>query len=207
LASQNKEQAMTKRSSTKSTGTRSGSTRTTGRAARSAKTRSRENTRQDDSARTRKSAFHEPSGPGREVGGKGDFGIPASAARGPIKAGGRGKDRDQGTGSTRGGVDSRETGVGAPTGSPGAGSGGDLDTDIVGLDGRALAKAAVDRNRGPDMTEQGGAPFASGRPARGQNAKPRGKVGGSRRVTGGDTVDHSGGDVTTSGQFLDDPGD
>jgi len=151
-----------------------------------------------------KSAMHEPSRAGREVGGKRDFGIPASRARGATKAGGRGKDRDQGTGPTRGGVDSRETGVGAATGSPGAGSGGDLDPDIVGLDGRALAKAPVDRTSGPDMTERGGsAPFASGRPAKGENAKPRGKVGGSRRVTGGDTVDHSGGDVTTSGQGID----
>jgi hypothetical protein len=151
-----------------------------------------------------KNALHEPSRPGREVGGKGDFGIPASRARGPTKAGGRGKDRDQGTGPTRGGADSRTTGVGAPTGSPGAGSGGDLDPDIVGLDGRALARAPIDRTSGPDMTEEGGsAPFASGKPAKGENAQPRGKVGGSRQTKGGDTIDHSGGDVTTSGQGQD----
>ena len=192
---------MAKRNNSKSTGKRAGSARAVSRTTAARKAVSRDDSRRD--ASPRKNALHEPSRPGREVGGKGDFGIPASRARGPIK-GGRAKDREQATGTTRGGVDSRETGVGAPTGSPGAGSGGDFDPDIVGLNGRGLANAPVDRTTGPDMTEHGGsAPFASGRSAKGENAKPRGKVGGSRRVTGGDTIDHSGGDVTTSGQALD----
>src|SRR6266566_4339706 len=101
---------MAKRGNTKAGNNRGRtSTRATGKRAGGARSASREN-----SPRTKTNALHEPSRPGREVGGKGDFGIPASKARGPTKAGGRGKDRDRATGPTRGGVDSRETGVGAP---------------------------------------------------------------------------------------------
>jgi hypothetical protein len=197
----NKERAMAKRSNSKTSSSRSGTSRAAGRAGETRRPAAREDT---SAVRPKKNALHEPSRPGREVGGKRDFGIPASRARGPTKSGGRGKDRERATGPTRSGTDSRETGVGAPTGSAGAGSGGDLDPDIVGLDGRALARAPIDRTSGPDMIEQGGsAPFASGPPAKGEDAAPRGKVGGSRRVTGGDTIDHGGGDVTTSSQGQD----
>ncbi|MDB5174373.1 MAG: hypothetical protein JWN51_3146 [Phycisphaerales bacterium] len=139
------------------------------------------------------------------VGGALDFGIPADRARGPVEPGGYGKGPDPGTGPMR--SDSRgvrTTGVGWAPGPDGAGSGGDVDSDIIGLDGRG--GVALDpgerRTQGPDITEGGSAAFASGRPAPGRNERPRGGVGGPRPVL--DTVDHSGGDATTSGAQPDD---
>jgi hypothetical protein len=97
----------------------------------------------------------------------------------------------------------RTSGVGAPPGPPGSGSGGDLDADFIGFDGRGgVAKDPGERRtKGPDITEGGSAPFASGPPARGENERRPGGVGGPRPVL--DTVDHSGGDVTTSGAESD----
>ncbi|HSU68301.1 MAG TPA: hypothetical protein VLJ39_15590 [Tepidisphaeraceae bacterium] len=96
-----------------------------------------------------------------EVGGKLDFGIPASRAKAPLPSGGREKGPEQGTGPMRtgqGGV--RDQGVGATPGGPGAGSGGDLDPDIDGFDGKGglSAKPASGRTQGPDdeAAERGG---------------------------------------------------
>jgi hypothetical protein len=138
------------------------------------------------------------------VGGALDFGVPADRARGPVMPGGYGKGPDPGTGPMREeGEGVRTSGVGAPPGPPGAGSGGDLDADFIGFDGRGgVAKDPGERRtKGPDITEGGSAPFASGPPARGENERRPGGVGGPRPVL--DTVDHSGGDVTTSGAESD----
>lgn len=137
-----------------------------------------------------------------EVGGPLDFGVPASEAKRPVEEGGRAKGPEQGTGPTRSGARGvRTVGVGAPVGPEGSGSGGDLDPDVIGLDGRG--GVALDptehRTRGPDITTAGGSkPFASGNPAKGQNELPAGQVGGAPAQTF-DTLDHTGGDVTTSG--------
>src|SRR5258708_6692274 len=72
-----------------------------------------------------------------EFGGKGDFGIPAAKVTAPLPDGGREKGPEQGTGPMRSGATgTRTTGVGHAPGSPGAGSGGDLDPDFIGLDGK-----------------------------------------------------------------------
>ena len=137
----------------------------------------------------------------RRVGGKQDFGVPARQARGPLPGGGREKGFEQGTGTMRSGSRGvRETGVGHAPGPAGAGSGGDVDPDVIGLgSGRGVAASpASGRTRGPDITEGGSAPFASGPPAKGRNQGRAGAHGASKRVRGS-TVDHSGGDASTTG--------
>ena len=136
-----------------------------------------------------------------KVGGKLDFGIPADKAQSPQPIGGRNKGPEQGTGPTRSGSRAiRDVGVGHPTGPSGAGSGGDLDPDWIGLDGSGVAAdPRPDRTSGPDMTDEGGsAPFASGGPAR-PNQGTHHRHGGPTEIVHGSTVDRSGGDASTTG--------
>jgi hypothetical protein len=138
----------------------------------------------------------------KNVGGSLDFGIPAARAAGP-RRGGRGKGPEQGTGSQRAsGRGVRETGVGWSEGSPGSGSGGDLDPDVVGVgSGRGLAAGPAGRTTGPDMVpaEEGNNAFASGPRARGERPAPRAKPTRGAKRSRGDTVDHGGGDASTTG--------
>jgi hypothetical protein len=141
----------------------------------------------------------------REFGGKNDFGIPAAKVKAPLPDGGREKGPEPGTGSMRSvGEGRRDTGVGYPPGPPGVGSGGDLDPDYIGLDGKGglAATPASGRTTGPDVTEGGSSSFASGGPAAGENELPAGIHGASPDVIHGSTVNRSGGDATTTG---DDP--
>jgi hypothetical protein len=146
---------------------------------------------------SRDAATHQP-------GGENDFGIPAGSAAEQISPGGRNKGPEEGVGPMRSGATgTRTTGVGAPPGAPGSGSGGDLDPDVIGLDGQGgIAKDLGEHKRvGPDMTDGGSEAFASGGPAK---TDPESRAEGedsSRPVL--DTVDHSGGDVTTSGDESD----
>lgn len=138
----------------------------------------------------------------REVGGKLDFGIPAAKARTPLPDGGLEKGPEQGTGPMRSGASgTRTSGVGHAPGRPGTGSGGDLDTDFIGLDhkGGIAARPPSGRTKGPDITEGGSAPFASGPPAKGENGLPAGTHGLAPEIVKGSTVDRSGGDAATTG--------
>ena len=73
----------------------------------------------------------------RTFGGKLDFGIPAAKVKAPLPDGGREKGPEPGTGPMRSGeAGNRVYGVAHPPGPPGAGSGGDLDPDYLGLDGK-----------------------------------------------------------------------
>lgn len=138
----------------------------------------------------------------REIGGKLDFGIPADRAKAPLPDGGREKGPEQGTGPMRSGaMGVRDSGVGHAPGTPGAGSGGDLDPDFIGLDGKGglAASPASGRTQGPDITEGGSAPFASGPPARGENELPAGTHGAPPQIVRGSTVDRGGGDASTTG--------
>lgn len=138
----------------------------------------------------------------RKVGGHLDFGVPASKATAPVNEGGRAKGPEQGTGPMRSGDEGvRDSGVGHAPGQPGTGSGGDLDPDFIGFDGSGMAAAPPDRTEGPDMTEGGSGAFASGPPARGENEQPPDNPADLRPVL--DTVDHSGGDATTTGNAID----
>jgi hypothetical protein len=98
----------------------------------------------------------------------------------------------------RAGVDSRESGVGGSEAGAGAFSGGDIDTDItgVGFRGAGVSQSGPDdpRTLGAADASGGGADddFASGPPARGANPPAR------RPIKRGSTVDHSGGDATTT---------
>lgn len=137
----------------------------------------------------------------KDIGGKGDFGIPAGQAIAPQPIGGRDKGPEQGTGYMRSGASGlRESGVGHVPGAPGTGSGGDLDPDFIGLDGKGglSASPASGRTTGPDITEGGSAAFASGPPAQGENELPTGTHGAPSEIVRGSTVDHTGGDDTTS---------
>jgi hypothetical protein len=138
----------------------------------------------------------------REFGGKLDFGLPASKVTAPLPDGGREKGPEQGTGPMRsgeGGV--RVAGVGHAPGKPGTGSGGDLDPDFVGLDGKGglAATPPSGRTRGEDITEGGSGAFASGPPARGENELPAGTHGAPSEIVHGSTVDRTGGDASTTG--------
>lgn len=138
----------------------------------------------------------------REVGGKGDFGIPSEEVRAPLPIGGRDKGPDQGTGYMRSGTGGvRTDGVAHAPGPPGAGSGGDVDPDVIGLDkkGGVAARAPSGRTKGPDITEGGSGSFASGAPARPENQLPTGTHGGPSQIVHGSTVDRSGGDASTTG--------
>jgi hypothetical protein len=138
----------------------------------------------------------------RKIGGKLDFGIPAEKARAPLPDGGLEKGPEQGTGPMRSGATgTRTSGVGHAPGRPGAGSGGDLDTDFIGLDGQGgvSARPASGRTKGPDITEGGNEPFARGPPAKGENELPAGTHGVAPEIVIGSTVDHSGGDAATTG--------
>lgn len=137
----------------------------------------------------------------KEIGGKGDFGIPAGQAIAPQPIGGRDKGPEQGTGYMRSGASGlRESGVGHAPGSPGTGSGGDLDPDFIGLDGKGglSASPASGRTTGPDITEGGSAAFASGPPSKGENELRAGTHGAPSQVVRGSTVDRSGGDASNS---------
>jgi hypothetical protein len=119
----------------------------------------------------------------RKIGGKGDFGVsprdvPGEVIEGAEQAPGiRG-----GTRVTRGGATgTRTTGVGARSGRPGSGSGGDLDTDIIGVgtDGSGIAaRPPRGVTAGPSSTTGSSDEFASGPPARGsqptRGRKPKG---------------------------------
>jgi hypothetical protein len=136
-------------------------------------------------------------------GGELDFGYPADRVKAPLPDGGREKGPEQGTGPMRSGEDgNRVNGVGYPPGPPGAGSGGDLDPDFIGLDGKGGVANDVDDRRtcGPDITtEGGGAPFGSGAPAAGRNKLRPGTHGAAPEIVRGSTVDRSGGDTATTG--------
>jgi hypothetical protein len=137
----------------------------------------------------------------KNIGGKGDFGIPASD---PVARAHDGDIEGRPAGSAPGysgdaGV--RTTGVGSLGGPPGKDSGGDLDPDVIGLDGRgglAAKPPREDEVTDANTTDGSSDTFASGGHAAGRNTIKRDTHGAGPRVQG-DTVDHSGNDASTSG--------
>jgi len=144
----------------------------------------------------------------RQVGGKGDFGVPESGSRvdrayvsQETKAsdpGGRAPHSyDAASGPDDG---ERVTGVGGNASGIGSSSGGDVDTDLVGIAGAPVSQAGPDdRKSGPDMVEGDQNPsdtFAStAAPAK----RARSARGRSSPKQKGTTIDRSGGDVSTTG--------
>ena len=137
----------------------------------------------------------------REIGGKLDFGTPAGRAM--PTPGGYEKGPEPGTGPMRSGYGGvRDDGVGHAPGLPGAGSGGDLDPDFIGLDGKGgiAADPAERRTEGADITDSTNSDaFASGPHARGDNQLPAGTHGAPPEIVRGSTVDRTGGDAMTTG--------
>ena len=106
----------------------------------------------------------------------------------------------------------RDHGVGARDSGPGSGSGGDIDTDFVGIGGVGLS-TNIDKQAKPDARDTDGSSdnAASGGHAKGENQTLVGQVGGRHEqinvVTPGDARTTSGGadDATnTSDTDIDD---
>lgn len=141
----------------------------------------------------------------REIGGKGDFGIPADRVKDALPIGGRDKGPEPGTGYERSGASGvRDSGVGHAPGGPGAGSGGDLDPDFIGLDGKGGLSATPAERKvdGPDMTDGHSDAFASGPRSAGENQLRAGTHGAPSQIVRGSTVDRSGGDASTTGSGM-----
>src|SRR5882762_2331014 len=115
---------------------------------------------------------------------KHDFGIPSEDAAPDMTV----EDRDYpgrpaGNKKTRSGASGRRTvGVGSTEGPDGKGSGGEVDPDIIGLDGRGgiASDGELGNTEGPDNSDGTSNEFASGPPAKGENRaryKPGQQVG------------------------------
>jgi hypothetical protein len=104
---------------------------------------------------------------------EGDFGIPSEDAAPDMTI----EDRDYpgrpaGNIRTRTGASGRRTvGVGSTEGPDGKGSGGEVDPDIIGLDGRGgiASDGELGAPAGPDDSDGSSNEFASGGPAKGEN--------------------------------------
>ena len=105
---------------------------------------------------------------------KRDFGIPSEDAAPDMTV----EDRDfpgrpAGSKKTRSGATGKRTvGVGSTEGPDGKGSGGEIDTDLIGLDGTGGGVASdgvVGKPSGPDDSDGSSNEFASGPPAKGEH--------------------------------------
>ena len=115
---------------------------------------------------------------------KHDFGIPSEDAAPDMTV----EDRDYpgrpaGSKKTRSGASGRRTiGVGSPEGPDGKGSGGEVDSDIIGVGsgGGVSSDGELGKPSGPDDSDGSSNEFASGPPAKGENRaryKPGQEVG------------------------------
>jgi hypothetical protein len=131
-----------------------------------------------------------------------DFGVPARRAK-P-----RGRAPDSAVGLPRneegrsGAAGVRTHGVGSAPSNVGSGSGGDLDTDFIGVGSSPVSQQGpTGPTNGPDAATDPSGDFASApdRPARGRNEKGRIPPGahGAASTRTYDTVDHSGEDANT----------
>lgn len=132
-----------------------------------------------------------------KFGGKNDFGVPETGhERDREYVSHNTKRSDPGAQLPRGGaLGDRTEGVGGFAAGPGSSSGGDLDPDIVGVGtgGSGISQAGPDdRTEGADMIT-GAPPVTRDR----AHLSASGDV--KRPIVHGDVVDHSGGDVSTTG--------
>ncbi len=138
----------------------------------------------------------------KKVGGEGDFGVPVDDRVGREYASRETKWNDPGAAHDRirDGDSARESGVGSYESGTGSGSGGDVDTDVIGIgDGSGVASSGPDeRSNGPDMVQGTQLPIG-GEPPRKIEPDSQQRIPRVR----GSTVDHSGGDLSTTGGGLD----
>jgi hypothetical protein len=126
------------------------------------------------------------------VGGAGDFGVRADDAIGREYTSRNTKQSDRGAAAPpRSGEAETEgqrvSGAGGNQSGVGASSGGDLDTDLIGVGTGGTGIAANPSKQhidGPDDSDGSSREFASGGPAQGRNQTHVGKVGGDKRVKG-----------------------
>lgn len=128
------------------------------------------------------------------VGGKGDFGVRADDAINREYTSRNTKAADRNASHPRSGEPETEgqrvSGAGGANSGVGSSSGGDLDTDIIGVGtgGTGIAQnPSKEHVSGPDDSDGTSREFASGGPAKGENQTHVGKVGGDKRVRGGTT--------------------
>jgi hypothetical protein len=136
----------------------------------------------------------EPSA-AKQVGGRGDFGVAEGDTIGRAYTSANTRASDPGAATPHAGEDeSRTAGVGGNDSGVGASSGGDLDTDIIGVGtgGSGVAASGPRGTSGPDDSDGSAREFASGAPTQNKKGKNAGKV------VGGDTIDHTGGDIETT---------
>lgn len=130
----------------------------------------------------------------RSVGGKGDFGVRENDVVERQYTSANTRASDPGAAHPHAGEDEgRVAGVGGDAVGVGSSSGGDLDTDIIGVGngGSGIAASPANEPPGPDDATGTSADFASGPPTHNRKGPKAGKVEGS-------TVDRTGGDVETT---------
>jgi hypothetical protein len=123
----------------------------------------------------------------RRVGGKGDFGVSADEEPERSYVSQNTKASDRGAAQPHAGsAGGRVAGVGGHDSGPGSSSGGDIDTDVVGVGtGRGLsASGPSQRPPGPDDSHGTSEDFASGKPGEGKNQTNVHKIGGSKTGKG-----------------------
>jgi len=139
----------------------------------------------------------------KDVGGEGDFGVPVGDGPTPerkyvttntkLSDPGRAKPLASEEPDGR-----RDHGVGARVRGPASGSGGDIDTDIIGVGthGAGISASGPGDAPGPDDSDGSSDEFASPPHARGSHQSGAHEVGGSKRIPGS-TISHDA-DVSTS---------
>jgi hypothetical protein len=154
----------------------------------------------------------------RSIGGKNDFGVSAgdpTHRQERLYVSEETKHSDPGGTQPRSSTltGNRVAGAGGPDAGPGSSSGGDLDTDVIGVGtgGSGVAQAGPDRTEGADISTDPVSEFASRPPTKKQGdalvepagAARGGKRSGKRRpeiLPNDAIVDRSGGgDATTTG--------
>jgi hypothetical protein len=124
----------------------------------------------------------------RKVGGAGDFGVSEKDVNERQYTSANTKASDPGAAQPHAGAQGgRTSGVGGNASGPGSSSGGDVDTDIVGVGtgGSTISASGVThRPPGPDDSDGSSGEFASGPPAKGENQRDVHQVGGKKKVDG-----------------------
>lgn len=132
----------------------------------------------------------------KEFASNGDFGVKQSDTTQRNYTSANTKASDPGASQPHAGEDQdRTAGVGGNSSGVGASSGGDIDTDFVGVGtgGSTVAVSPAGRPPGPDDSDGTSNEFASGPPTKNVKGPKAGKVEG-------DTMDHSGGDIESTAE-------
>jgi hypothetical protein len=130
----------------------------------------------------------------QSVGGKGDFGVREDDVVERQYTSSNTRASDRGASQPHAGEDQgRVAGVGGNASGRGSSSGGDIDTDIIGVGtgGSGIAASPADEPPGPDDSTGTSRDFASGPPTQNRKGPKAGKVEGN-------TVNRTGGDVETT---------